>query len=284
MAFKEILKERLARKLDDNLFEKLPSGFQSVGDIAVINLKPELLKHKREIGRAILEIFPRFRTVCNKVGGISGEFREPQIEVIAGSEGTETVHLENNCKYKLDIKKLMFAKGNINERARIAKQAKPGEVIVDMFAGIGYFTIPLGKLSGAKKIYAIELNPNAFHYLQENIKINHIANVEAINGDSRKEVLKLVEAGIKADRVVMGYLPPPKDFLPTAMKVVKRKGVIHYEALINTDEKEEDIEKNMKDIEEAAKIEGLKIKLIKAVRVKGYSPRTDHYVLDIQVS
>src|SRR3989344_2277666 len=191
MPFKEQLKEKLKEQIKEDKLELLPAGFQRIGDIIILNLKKELLEHKKEIGRVVGEMF-KVKTVCNRTGEIIGEFREPQIEVIYGDKNTETIVIENGCKYKFDASKIMFAKGNLNERVRIAGLVKKGEIVVDMFAGIGYFTLNIGRAGKAKKVYSIEKNPVSFKYLQENIKLNHIHNVEAINGDCKEEVDKLV--------------------------------------------------------------------------------------------
>lgn len=280
MSFKQQLQEKLREKLSDKELELLPSGFQRIGDIIILNIHEELIKFKGIIGKEVLEMFG-VRSVCLKTGEIKGEFREPQIEVISGSKNTETIIKENNCLYKFDVRKLMFAKGNVNERIRIAKLVKKNEVIVDMFAGLGYFSIPIGKLSKAKKLFSIELNPNAFNALEENIKINKIKIIEAIHGDNKKVVENLAEEGIKADRILMGYLPPPVDFLPFAMKIVKSGTILHYEDLIRTDFKKEDIDKAMNCINNEAEKVGLRAKLLMAKKVKSYGPKKDHYVLDV---
>src|SRR3989344_7273710 len=106
MGFRDLLKEKLKGKINIDL-DKLPSGFQRIGDIIIINLDESFYDNKRDIGNAILEIF-KVRSVCNKYGEIKGEFREPQIEVIAGSEDTIVNHLENGIKYRFDIRKVMF--------------------------------------------------------------------------------------------------------------------------------------------------------------------------------
>ncbi|MFH1308380.1 MAG: class I SAM-dependent methyltransferase family protein [archaeon] len=277
MAFKDILKEKIA--IENS--ELLPNGFQNIGDIIILNLDPKILKNKDEIGKAILKIFPRIRTVCVRKGGIKGKYRKPQLEVIAGEKNTETIHLENGIYYKLDISKIMFAKGNINEKKRIAFQVKKNEVIVDMFAGIGYFT--LGMAKNAWKVYSIELNPVAYKYLKENILLNKLKNVEVIKGDCIKEIGKLVENGIKADRVMMGYLPPPKNYLKYAFKIINKKGVIHYETLVNINDKAEDIKKQFNEIKKIAEKESLKVKLLRAVKVKGYSPGVEHFTFDMGI-
>ena len=279
--FKQILKEKLKGKIKSELLELLPRGFQLIGDIAIINLKPELRRYKKQIGKAVKEILPYVKTVCNKKGKIKGQFRQPQIEIIEGKE-TETIHKEHSCLYKLDVKKIMFAKGNVNERTRIAKKVRPGETIIDMFAGIGYFTIPIAKLSKAKKIYAIEINPVAFHYLLENLKLNKVSNVEAIKGDC-KEIIKKLKSKVKADRIIMGLLPPPKNYLESAFSIIKKQGIVHYETLINTKEKEKDLASQLKEIKEIAKKQKLKVKLKEARKVKDYAPHIDHYVFDLLI-
>jgi tRNA wybutosine-synthesizing protein 2 len=283
MAFKQILIENLKGRIDEDKLQYLPSGFQRIGDIIILNLNKEIVKYKKEIGKIVLDNF-KIRSVCIKEGGITGKFREPQISVIAGDKNTVVTHFENGCYYRFDIRKLMFAKGNLSERVRIAKQVGHDEIIVDMFAGLGYFSVPIGKIARPKKIYAIELNPVSFGFLKENIKLNKIETIiEAINGDSKEEVLKLVEKGIKADRVLMGYLPPPKEFLPYAFKIIKRNGFLHYEDLIRTEHADEDIDKTMKMISGEAEKQGFKVKLLLAKRVKGYAPKIEHYVMDCLV-
>lgn len=280
MGFKDLLKAKLGSKIKN--LEKLPSGFQKIGDIIILNLDESLLDYKEKIGQAVLDIF-KVRAVCNKTGKIIGKFREPQIEVIAGDNNTITTHIEHGCKYRFDIRKVMFAKGNVTERVRIAKQVKPGEIVVDMFAGLGYFTIPIGKLSKAEKIYSIELNPISFNFFKENLTINHIHNVTAINGDNGDEIDRLVQQGIKADRVLMGYLPPPKEFLDSCFKIIKKNGILHYEDLITVGKEKTDIDRVLKDIREVANKFDFNVELLLAKKIKSYGPKIDHYVFDVKV-
>jgi len=281
MGFKELLRNKLSNKYNINL-DRLPSGFQRLGDIIIINLDKSFKNFKSEIGNAILEIF-KVRTVCNKFGEIKGEHREPQIEVIAGSENTLVDHRENGIRYKFDLRKIMFAKGNVSERARYPKIVKEGEIIVDMFAGIGYFSLPIAKLSKPKKVYAIEINPTSFKFLEENIKINKIRNLEAIHGDNKEIIDHLFNKGIKADRVLMGYLPPPREFLPWAFKIIKRNGFIHYEDILNVGKEKEESKEVMKIINNIAGNYGFKVKLVNLQDVKSYRPKKHHYVFDILV-
>ncbi len=285
MSFKEHLKEKLKEKMDENYMELLPSGFQNIGEIIIINLNSKLKNYKKIIGEAILELFPRIKTICNKKGIIIGKYRKPQIEIIAGKKNTEAITQEYGCYYKFDVRKTMFAKGNINERVRIAKQVNQNEIILDMFAGIGYFTVPMAKLASPKIIYSIELNPVSFKYLNENIKLNKIQKkVQTIKGDCSKETLALVKKlGRFADRIVMGYLPPPKKFIKFAMRAIKKDGVMHYETIMYEDKLKQETEENLALIKKEAKKQNLDVQLLSVNYVKAYRPKVNHYVLDVKI-
>lgn len=244
--------------------------YQQIGDIAIFN------KISRQEAIDFLKKFPGFKTICARKGKITGQYRKPQIKVIvskANKDKTITIHKEQGIFYKIDISKLMFAKGNINERHRIAEQAKKSEIVVDMFAGIGYFSLPLAKK--VAKVYAIELNPVSFHYLKENVKLNHLNNVHAIKGDCSKIVPRLK---VKANRIMMGFLPSPLRYIKSIKKIAKKGTIIHYSCLINRYDERAEINKLVDNINKI-----IKIRLIKAVKVKSYSPALEHYVLDISV-
>ena len=283
MAFKQLLTEKLKEKNINLNYLALPKGYQKIGDLILLNLNEGLLDFDKEIGEAVLEII-NARVVCNKVGEITGELREPQIKVIAGNKNTEVCHFENGVYFCFDVSKIMFAKGNVAERGRLAKQVKMDEIIVDMFVGIGYFSVPIAKIAKPKKIHAIDLNENSIKYLKKTIEKNKLKNIEVIKGDSKEVIKRLLAQGVKADRVLMGYLPPPVDFIKSALSIVKKNGMIHYDDLIRCNNKEEDIKKTLKMFNEEAKGAGFKrVELINAQKVKSYKPKVDHYVLDLKV-
>lgn len=245
-------------------------NYQQIGDIAIFN------KISRQEANKFLEKFPRFKTVCTRKGKIYGYYRRPQIQVVlsrAKKDKTITIHKEQGILYKLDVAKLMFAKGNINERHRIAKIARPNETIIDMFAGIGYFSLPLAKK--VRRVYAIELNPVSYQYLKENVKINHLNNIIAIEGDCSKIVPRLK---VKADRIMMGFLPSSFKHLKAAKAIAKKGTIIHYSCLINRHDQKAGINRLVDNINKI-----VKVKLLKAVDVKSFSPALEHYVLDLLV-
>jgi tRNA wybutosine-synthesizing protein 2 len=249
-------------------------GFQIIGDIAI--LKAGLSKNEAQPqAQKILKTLPRIRSVYMYSGAVSGELRTPRVSHVAGRKNPVTVHKENGCLYRLDIQKVMFSKGNVSERARLPPLVKPGETITDMFAGIGYFSLPLGKSSPAGKIYSIELNPVSFRFLKENVKLNHLeGKIIPIKGDCRK-----VKVPEKADRIVMGYLPKTYEFLPAAFRLLKPNGIIHYH---DSFRKEDLWEKTERIIREYSQKSGFyPVRMEKRV-VKQYAPGIFHVVIDAE--
>jgi tRNA wybutosine-synthesizing protein 2 len=277
--FKDALKEKLAPGLPKGDLEALPSGYQRVGDILILNLQSEAEDYRLLIGETTLEVIPNVRTVCQKIGGISGAMRLPKIEVIAGEPSTVTVHKENGCLFRLDISEVMFAKGNVTERARIAKRVGESETVVDMFAGIGYFSIPIAVLGKPSRVYAIEINPASFDFLKENIKLNDVQDIlTPLFGDCRDYTTQLNSA---ADRIVMGYLPDTYEFLPAAFQILKKHGgIIHYHDVFCESELFEAPIGLLKEYSDEA---GYHIERILSKReVKSYAPRQLHVVLDVE--
>lgn len=246
----------------------LPSSYQIIGHVLLIKfMHIRKLGEKKKVAAAILELLPYVKTVCEIVK-VESEFRTPKLRKLAGN-GTITVHKEHGISYKLDAAKIMFSKGNLFERQRLAGVAKPHETVVDMFAGIGYFS--LGLASHVRKIYAIEKNPIAYGYLQNNIKLNKAINIEAILGDNRKVALDRV-----ADRVVMGYFPHTEKFLPAALTMLKSKGIIHFH---NVYKEAELWHKPMSHLDRM----GVNYKILGKKKVKSVAPRTYHVVLDVLI-
>ncbi|MFA5406111.1 MAG: class I SAM-dependent methyltransferase family protein [Candidatus Nanoarchaeia archaeon] len=246
----------------------LPNGYQMIGDIMILNLSSSV--NAKKIAKAASKLVP-CKTIMMKTDIITGEFRAPQLKKLWGKE-TITTHHEHECLFELDVTKVMWAKGNLNERKRIASLPKAGERILDMFAGLGYFTIPIGVHNPNVNITSIEKNPEAYKYLCQNIKLNKLTNVTPILGDSMIEAPKH-----KADRIMMGYIPEPHEFLASAFKALKDKGVIHYEG-IRSAGKEESL---FEPVNEEGIKQGYKCELLHTQLVKKYGPKNNHVVVDV---
>ena len=270
MRLQELLRDRLTQ---DEL-RLLPSGWGRIGHVAVLSLPSGLQERASEIGEALLQI-RGIRTVVVRSGGIAGRERRPRIKVLAGEPQTETIHKEHGCKFRLDVAQVMFSRGNVYERGRIARLVRPGEVVVDMFAGVGQFTLPIAKNANPKKVYAIEHNPVAFSYLKENVELNRLGRVvRPLLGDC----VEVAPRGV-ADRVIMGILHVTHRYLPLAFEVIKRRGgVIHYHESVPS---KIGFPRPVGRIRRAAG--GREVEVLGARAVKRYAPGVDHVVIDAKI-
>jgi tRNA wybutosine-synthesizing protein 2 len=272
------IKTLLKNEIPNRLLEFLPRGYQKVGDILILNLNDNVLPYKELISRSLLKIIPNTRTICLKKGGITGRYRIPNLEVIGGDNNTETIHIENNCLFKLDVRRIMFSKGNISERRRLANLVENNEIIIDMFAGIGYFSINIARHANPKKVISIEINPVSYSYLLENIRINKLENkIEPINGDCKTICY---EKSHIADRIIMGLLPAPKDYIPAALNALKNFGTIHYEGIVN---QKDGYESLLKDFLSTSNLSEENIELLRYKKIKSYGPKKDHYRIDVRI-
>ena len=267
----------LAESLDGQLMpeeeELLPRGWLILGDVIVVKIHPRLNLYQGRIAQALLEFYPRCRTVLRDYG-IEGPFREPVRETLAGTR-TETVHRENGVTYQLDARKVMFSAGNLKERMRMSRFGRE-EYVVDMFAGIGYFSIPMAVHSRPRKILAIELNPNAYHYLCLNIKKNRVEEiVEPVLGDCAK----VTPEGV-ADRVVMGMVQVTDRYLLKGIRALRPGGELHYHQTVPSWMYPQ---KAVCDIEEGARLLGRRSRILNCIRVKKYSPGVVHTVVDARI-
>lgn len=250
-----------------------------LGSVALVRLPKKAEVDVSNLASEIMERNKAVKTVL-LIEKIDGVFRTPVVKHIAGSTDTETMVREDGIVYKLDAARLMFSLGNSYERRRLRHLPKPGEVVVDMFAGVGQFTIPVAK-SQAAHVYAFELNPLAYKYLVENIKMNGVEDkVTAYNLDCRKGVDIGLEG--KADRVLMGYLGGTAEFLITAYRLIKPGGgFAHFHEIGETSNGWEKL--YQKCLETAEKI-GYNVALLEKRIVKTYSPKFSHWVLDLLVT
>ncbi len=272
------LREALRGQLTEEQLARI-RAFDVVGDIAIVKLPDELLPKKHLIGRALMEVHRHVRTVLRQTSAVGGEFRTRELEVIAGEPRTETIHQEHGCKFKTDLAQAYFSPRLATERIRIARLVKPGEVVTNMFAGVGCYSIVIAKHSGVKKVYSIDKNPAAVKYMRDNIRINKVAaRVVPIQGDAGEIIRRYL--GGRADRVLMPLPEFARDFFDVALLALKRRGgVIHF---YDFGEEPDLFGPSLEFVREAAS--GRKIEPIEKRILRSYAPRIYHVVLDLLIS
>jgi len=271
----EKIKNSLSNEISTYLLKYLPDKWEKIGDVLIIKLNKNLTKYKSIISMEYAK-YLQCKTILNNIGGISGDYRKPNLELLYGSKETETVHVENGIRYKLDPQQIMFSSGNMDERIRMSNISNEREIVVDLFAGIGYFSLPIAVYCKPQKIFSCEINPVAFNYLCDNIALNDVTSiVYPILGDNKK----VAPANI-ADRVIMGFLDKTYKYFPIAINCLKNHwGIVHYHDNfpINLSPK-----KPLEIIKEFAKKNDINAKVLNYRSIKSYAPGINHYVFDIE--
>lgn len=244
-----------------DLMRFIPS-YDVVGDIAIIK------DGDGKIGDAILAVHKNIKVVARQTSTTKGSFRTKDYKIVAGEYRTETVHREYGCKYALDIQKVYFNPRLSTERARVASLIKNNETVIDMFAGVGSFTVQIAKK--AQKVIAIDINPDAIRYLWRNIALNALKNVEVLHGDVRIFASRLRNC---ADRIIMNLPLSANEFLGDAFAMIKRGGVIHYYTIHDEEA-----------ITEVAEDKGSRIHVLNKRKVKTYAPHKYTMVIDAAVA
>jgi len=265
------LKEALTGTLKEEELALVPTSFDIIGDIAILEIPDELQSKKKAIGEALLTTFKNIKTAAAKKTKIGTEYRTRELEILAGEPRKETEHREHGCIYRLNVETCYFSPRLGSERLRVAEQCKPGERILVMFAGVGPYTVLIAKRTKPKEICAIELNPEAVRYLEENSRINKV-NIHSVLGDVKKETPKLGEF----DRIIMPLPKDAGDFLDVALPALKKGGVIHFYDFSHNEE--ESIEK----VKEICAGLNQKIEVLNAVKCGSYSPHMYRICVDFR--
>jgi tRNA (guanine37-N1)-methyltransferase len=216
--------------------ERVSSGVDVIGDIAIVRLEGFDLQEKKRVGRSIMDEMKNVRAVFEQEGGIEGEHRLRKLKYLSGERRTLTIHKENGCVFKVDVAKCYFSPRLSTERLRVAGLVKPKERVLNMFAGVGPFSVPIAKLVGAR-VTSCEVNDFAARLHRENDKLNKVENLISVVAVDARELPNRTSA--KFDRVLMPHPSQANIFLSTALKMVKKGGVIHYyRHVLGRDEKE----------------------------------------------
>jgi len=270
----------------------IPRSYDIIGDIAIIEFEKNInsmikdsLKFKKIIANALIQVNRNVKSVYDKMSEIKGPFRLREIKLLYGEEKTITRHKENDCEFEVDVKKTFFTPRLVFERKRIASsEFQKNEIIIDMFAGVGPFSIQIAKQINAK-IYSFDINPNAYEHLIKNISLNKLkGKIFPYNIDIKTLLNPSSYLGNtlkhKADRIIMNLPERALDFLNVACFLLKKSGGIIHIYIFS--EKPDTIENA---------IEKLKMKLnminyhildiLNAKIVKNFSPKSDLVVVDL---
>jgi len=270
-------------RFDKELLELLPSSFDIIGHVILIKLDEKILPCKGLIGEALLKSFPAIRSVALEEK-VEGEFRIRKLSLMAGEDDLETEHREHGLRYRLDPGKVYFSPRLATERERVlqafltrAQETGTKERVLDMFAGIGPFSLLLAKKAEPGLVVAVDKNPLAVEYLKENITLNRVSGVEARPGDALELAGEFATAAEKFHCIIMNFPSHPDPFFPAALEVVERGGMIHFYRICE----HEEVETVRAFLLETAEKAGKKVKNITVREIRTYAKTASHYAFDV---
>ena len=230
-----MLKKTLESVLSTKESDELISAFDQIGHIIIIRIPDSLISKKKLIGETLLEQVKSAKSIFYQSSSVDGEFRTRDLEILAGDDKTETEYKESGCRFFVDVRNVFFSPRLSSERTRIAEFVNNDEVIVNMFGGVGIFSIIAAKMKRCT-VFNIDINPLAAKLCKKNIAINKlVGNVISIEGDASQVINRQLEN--KSDRTLM-LLPEKSDeFLDSAILSTKSGGIIHYYSHIHADKK-----------------------------------------------
>jgi tRNA (guanine37-N1)-methyltransferase len=281
----------LTKRLKDLLAEILPAeelsnvcnSYDIVGNIAIIRLKTKTKKYAKKIAEALMSTHPSVKTVLVQTDGVKGEFRLRKLSHVAGEKKTSTIHRESDCFFGVDVKRSYFSPRLLHERIRIAEQIKDGDVVVNMFAGVGCFSILIAKYANPEKVYSIDVNPIAVEYMKENIRVNRVfGRVIPILGDARKIIGERLRH--RADRILMPLPEKALEYLPSALLALKeRGGWIHYYGFEHAGKGEDAVEKGKLKVSKKLRELGVAFKVTLGRVVRATGPYWYQIALDVKI-
>lgn len=288
------LEEALVDELPANIIELTPKSYDIIGKIAIIEFDQyntlnidEISLYKKKVAEAIAKVNKGVETVYEKKSEVKGKYRLKDLQLIFGEDNPETIHKENNCVFKLDVKNTYFTPRLVFERKRLSLlKFEKKEIIVDLFAGVGPISIQIAKNYDVK-VYAFDVNPIAHKYLTENIKLNKSkGEIYAYNIDVATLINSFSDVGTqlknRVDRIIMNLPEQSINYLDIACYLLnKTGGSLHFYQFC---EKPDPMERGIENLRTKLTREGWLIEeIINSKIVKPFSPKSDLIVIDAKI-
>ena len=210
--------------------------------------------------------------------------RSAQAELLHGNDGWVEVK-DNGVFYGFDATKVMYSSGNVTERRRMGALQADGEIVIDAYAGIGYYTMQLLVHTNVEHIHACEINPNSIRALEWSSQRNEVGSRLTIHPQDNLITLeKMKEA---ADRILLGYLPSSEATWRLAVQALKPSGgTLHIHMNVEEERIDGWIAETIDKCLDYAQEFGRKWRVTAnhLEKVKWYAPRVRHVVLDVSFS
>lgn len=219
-------KNLLEGLVPEGVLKRIPSAYDVIGDIAIINIPEDLLEYGRLIGEAVSRVSRNVRAVY--AGGyVVGGYRVKELRHIYGEPVSKTVHKEYGLRISVDVLRTYYNPSLAEEHRRIAELVSDGELVGDLFCGVGPFSLHIASLRNATS-YAVDFNPNAVKCLIESIEMNK----KKLKGkivpilSNVKDFLSVISDSI-FDRIIMNLPHEALEYVPLVSSKLRTGGTLH---------------------------------------------------------
>ncbi|MCE7748668.1 MAG: tRNA (guanine-N1)-methyltransferase [Candidatus Heimdallarchaeota archaeon] len=269
--------EAVQDTIPEHLHEYIPKAYDIIGDIIIIDVPEEILTYKPEFGKALLSLFSSIKTVYRKASAVSGELRIREIEYLSGEKKCETIHTEHGIKIAVNVCEAYFSPRLGHEHKRVADQSKEGEVIIDLFSGVGSFPLHITKRKSST-VHAVDINKEALKCLGKSIKINNLIGVIIPTlGDCRR----IADTLPKADRIIMNLPGKAQEYIDVVCRIAKPSSIIYFYQFVSSSSPFEDMKEILK---EKLKEQNWIIKeIISFEKIRESAPREIHACLEVSI-
>jgi len=277
------LRKDISRSLSSENSGEAYISYEIVGDIAIVRLSHSSPENAQNASETIMSIHKNVKTTLVQASPVVGDFRLRRLTYVAGENKKSTIHKEYGCLFSVDVAKCYFSPRLSHERMRVAEMVKPNETVVNMFAGVGCFSIMIAKHVSATKVFSIDVNPAAIQFMRENVRLNRVyGKVIPLLGDS-KEIISNKMRRV-ADRVLLPLPEKALEYLPYALSALKASGGwIHYYDLEHAAKTESPAEKAKLKVEKALDDLGVsfEVPFVRVVRSTG--PNWFQLAVDVRI-
>jgi len=258
----------------------IPHSYDTIGSIAILKF-PKGVKQedKKQVANQILKERSNIKTILEKTEKVKGRLRTITTKFLAGINAKETTHKESGCLFKLNIDSCYFSPRLSNERLEIAREIKPSDRVLVMFAGVAPFTIVLSKIAKPKEVVSIELGRECCKYAKENLKLNKLLdkNIRILQGDVKRVIPKIAKNKEKFDKIIMPRPQLKETFLKEAFSVSKKGSIIYYYDF------EREPSEILEKIKKHAKKSGKQIKILKVKKAGEIAPYKYRWRIDFKM-
>jgi tRNA (guanine37-N1)-methyltransferase len=175
--------------------------------------------------------------------------------------------IEYGHRFTVDLSTAYFSARLSSERQLILEQMGDHETVLDMFAGVGPFSITLA--ARAALVVASDINPQAIKLMLANLAQNHTKNVLPVLADVHH--LPVIIPW-QFDRIVMNLPLSGSAYLSDGFRLCKAGGMIHFYSLVSAEGEHLDCIHELGGEISAERV------------VRSYSPGQWHAVYDVRVA